>query len=189
MRLRGGVAGRAGGVGGDGDGSEFGAGLTTRITSGNCRATYTVQPIDPDTDLDPVDAAAASICTSAMRLLLPHWASLALLISSTAAGAGGGDASANLTTHSSRNLQPSTFSPPQHWRNVNLVRQINVERSYAKETLNVVVENVAGQAQRDYFLPFEAGTRGRIGGLEVRDKKEPDRRGFHAQVLEGDEMG
>lgn len=114
-----------------------------------------------------------------MRLL--HWACATLLPLLTSADS-------NLT-HSSRNILPVTFTPPRHWRNVNLVRNINLDKSYAKETINVVIENVDNEAQQDYFLPFEQGTLGRIGGLEVRDKKEPERTGFTAEVVEVDPAG
>ena len=117
-----------------------------------------------------------------MRLF--PWAASLALFSLTSAETG----DSNLT-HSSRNILPSTFTPPRHWRNVNLVRNINLEKSYAKETLNVVIENVGKEAQREYFLPFEQGALGRIGGLEVRDKKEPEREGFAAEVVGVDPLG
>ena len=89
-------------------------------------------------------------------------------------------------THESRNILPSTFKPPQHFRNANLVRNINLEKNYPRETINVVIENIDAQAQSEYFLPFEQGTIGRVGGLEVKDKKEPERTGFVAEVVEVD---
>ena len=88
------------------------------------------------------------------------------------------------TTLSSKNILPSTFTPPPHFRNVNLVRNINVEKSYPRETINVVIENIAGQAQSEYYLPFEEGTITRTGGLEVKDKKQPERTGFVVELLD-----
>lgn len=113
-----------------------------------------------------------------MRLL--QWATLGLLTLTTA--------DSNLT-HESRNILPSTFKPPQHFRNVNLVRNINLEKSYARETINVVIENVDKAAQSEYYLPFEQGTIGRVGGVEVRDKKTPEKGGFQAEVVEFDPHG
>lgn len=110
-----------------------------------------------------------------MRLL--QWASLGLLTSATA--------DLNLT-HESRNILPSTFKPPQHFRNVNLVRNINLDKSYARETVNVVIENIDKGAQSEYYIPFEQGTIGRVGGLEVRDKKDPEKGGFLTEVAEVD---
>jgi len=97
-------------------------------------------------------------------------------------------ADANVT-HESRNILPSTFKPAQHFRNVNLVRNINLEKSYARETINVVVENVDAQPQSEYFLPFEQSSLGRIGGLEVKDKKDPEKAGFLVDVVEVDPYG
>ena len=88
-------------------------------------------------------------------------------------------ADSNLT---SRNVLPSNFQPPQHFQNVNLVRNINLEKNYARETVNVVIENVDKQAQSDYYLPFEPGTISKVGGLEVRDKKDPEKGGFVAEL-------
>ena len=69
---------------------------------------------------------------------------------------------------------------------MNLVKNINLEKSYARETINVVIENVDKAAQSEYYLPFEQGTLGRVGGVEVRDKKEPEKGGFLAEVVEID---
>ncbi|CAK4025271.1 oligosaccharyltransferase subunit alpha like [Lecanosticta acicola] len=110
-----------------------------------------------------------------MRLL--SWALLGLSTSAAAADVN--------TTHESRNILSSTFAPPKHFRNVNLVRNINLEKSYPRETLNVVIENVDKEAQREYFLPFEQGTLGRIGGLEVRDKKEAEKSGVFGVEIVG----
>lgn len=107
-----------------------------------------------------------------MRLL--QWASLGLIALTSA--------NANLT-HESRNILPSTFKPPQHFRNVNLVRNINLDKNYAKETVNVVIENIDKDPQSEYYLPFEAATIGRIGGVDVRDKKDPYGTPFAAEVV------
>ncbi|CZT14141.1 probable oligosaccharyltransferase alpha subunit [Ramularia collo-cygni] len=106
-----------------------------------------------------------------MRVL--QWAVLGLTGIATAADS-------NLT---SRNILPGTFTPPPAFKNVNLVRNINLEKAYPRETLNVVIENVAKTAQQDYFLPFEQGLIGRVGGLEVKDKKQPERSGFSVEVV------
>ncbi|EMC95868.1 hypothetical protein BAUCODRAFT_24860 [Baudoinia panamericana UAMH 10762] len=97
-------------------------------------------------------------------------------------------ADSNLTERS-RDILPSTFKPPQHFRNVNLVRKINLEKSYPRETINVVIENIDAAPQSEYYLPFEQGTLGRVGGLVVKDKKDPDNIGFHAEIVEIDPYG
>jgi oligosaccharyltransferase complex subunit alpha (ribophorin I) len=87
------------------------------------------------------------------------------------------------TTKESRNILTSSFTPPKHFRNVNLVRNINLEKSYPRETINVVIENVDKQAQSEYFIPFEQDLIGRVGGLDVKDKKQPERTGFKVDVV------
>ncbi|GIZ48857.1 hypothetical protein CKM354_001190100 [Cercospora kikuchii] len=86
-------------------------------------------------------------------------------------------------TYESRNILSSTFAPPKHFRNVNLVRNINLEKSYPRETINVVIENIDAKAQSEYFLPVEQGLLGRVGGLEVKDKKDAANTGFAVEVV------
>ena len=99
----------------------------------------------------------------------------------------GDAADTNLTkSHISRQILPSTFKPPQVFRNVNLVRNINLDKGYPKETTNVVIENIGSSPQDEYYLPFEASVVGRVGGLEVRDKKNPDAGLFAVETVEYD---
>lgn len=86
----------------------------------------------------------------------------------------------------SRTILPNTFRPPQVFRNVNLLRNINLEKGYVRETINVVIENVASNPQDEYFLPFPSRIMDRIGGLEIRDKKEPEKEGFEVTLVEYD---
>ncbi|KAF2227859.1 Ribophorin I [Elsinoe ampelina] len=76
----------------------------------------------------------------------------------------------NVTEQVSRQILPSSFTPPQVFQHANLVRTISLAKSYTKETVNVVVENVDKREQSEYYIPFEASTISRIGNLEVRDK-------------------
>ncbi|KAI9673925.1 MAG: dolichyl-diphosphooligosaccharide--protein glycosyltransferase subunit 1 [Caeruleum heppii] len=96
-------------------------------------------------------------------------------------------ADSNLTQPlTSRTILPSTFKPPQVWKNVNLVRNINLDKSHPKEQINLIIENTDVKPQDEYFLPFEAGLIERVGGLEVRDKKDPEKGVFEAQIVEYD---
>ena len=90
------------------------------------------------------------------------------------------------TPLSSQLILPSNFKPPQVFKNVNLLRNTNLEKGYVKETVNVVIENVDTKPQDKYFIPFEASVIGHVGGLEVRDKKDPDRAAFVSEVVEYD---
>lgn len=87
---------------------------------------------------------------------------------------------ANITND--RGSVKSTFTPPQHFQNVNLVRNINLEKSYARETVNVVIENIASQPQSEYYIAFDGSIRN-IGGVEVRDKKDAATGKFETELV------
>jgi oligosaccharyltransferase complex subunit alpha (ribophorin I) len=94
---------------------------------------------------------------------------------------------ANLTKPlTSRLILPSTFKPPQNFKNVNLVHIINLEKGYPKESINVVIENIASGPQDEYFIPFTSQKMKTIGGLEVKDKKNVDGGIFKAEAVEFD---
>jgi oligosaccharyltransferase complex subunit alpha (ribophorin I) len=88
----------------------------------------------------------------------------------------------------SRQVLPSTFKPPQVFKNVNLVRNTNLDKSYPRETINVVIENIDSKPQSEYYLPFEAGLLSRVGGLEVKDKKDAAKGSFKVEVVGVDEQ-
>jgi oligosaccharyltransferase complex subunit alpha (ribophorin I) len=88
-------------------------------------------------------------------------------------------ADSNLTkSASSQQILQGDFRPPKLFQNVNLVRNTNLDKGYVRETINVVVENVDKQPQSDYYLPFEYAVMGKVGGIEVRDKKNPEKGKF-----------
>lgn len=86
----------------------------------------------------------------------------------------------------SRLILPSTFKPAQNFKNFNLVHLINLEKSYPKEQINVVIENIASTSQDEYFIPFTSQQMATIGGLEVKDKKNPDGGLFEVGAVEFD---
>lgn len=87
---------------------------------------------------------------------------------------------------SSRQILPASFTPPQVFENTNLVRNIDLQKSYPRETINVVVKNIDSKPQSEYYLPFEADLIARIGGLEARDKKDANKPAFKVEVTEFD---
>ncbi|KAI0022987.1 Ribophorin I [Xylariomycetidae sp. FL0641] len=89
---------------------------------------------------------------------------------------------------SSKVTLPSTFKPPQVFKNANLVHQVSVEKSYAKENINVLVENVSEEPQDEYFLPFTGEQMERIGGLKVMDRKDASLVGFVVEAVEFDPL-
>jgi hypothetical protein len=83
----------------------------------------------------------------------------------------------------SKQVLPSTFKPPQVFKNVNLVRNTNLDKGYPRETINVVIENIDSKPQSEYYLPFESTLLSRVGGLEVRDKKDAEKGAFKVEVV------
>ncbi|KAF2478117.1 oligosaccharyltransferase alpha subunit [Lindgomyces ingoldianus] len=86
----------------------------------------------------------------------------------------------------SKQVLPATFKPPQVFKNANLVRTTNLDKSYPRETINVIIENVDSKPQSEYYLPFESGLISRVGGFEVKDKKAPEKGIFKVEVVEYD---
>lgn len=89
-------------------------------------------------------------------------------------------------TNESRQILPSTFYPPNVFQITNLVRNINLERSYPRETVNAVIENIDLQPQSEYYVPFEQGTLSRIGAFEARNKKDAEAAPFASEIVEID---
>jgi oligosaccharyltransferase complex subunit alpha (ribophorin I) len=48
----------------------------------------------------------------------------------------------------------------------------------------VVIENVDSKPQTDYYIPFDLETIGKVGGLEVRDKKDSSKPAFKVEISE-----
>ena len=90
------------------------------------------------------------------------------------------------TPLSSHFILPTNFKPPQFFKNANVVRNINIEKGYVKQTINVVIENVDAKSHDEYYIPFEAEVIGSVGGLEVRDKKDPGQPAFKSELIEYD---
>ena len=88
-------------------------------------------------------------------------------------------------TGSSKVVLPTEFKPPQVFKNGNLVHIISLEKNYAKEQINVLIENVAKEAQDEYFVPFTFEQLERVGGFEVKDRKDADAT-FTAEIVEFD---
>lgn len=86
----------------------------------------------------------------------------------------------------SKLILPSTFKPAQNFKNANLVHIINLEKNYPKESINVVIENVASTPQDEYFIPFTSQQMATIGGLEVKDRKDSESPLFEVDAVEFD---
>lgn len=90
------------------------------------------------------------------------------------------------TTKSSRQISPTDFQPPQVFKNTDLVRTVNLEKSYVKESINLVIENIDSNPQSEYYIPFDSETISKVGGLEVRDRKDASKPAFKVDLVELD---
>ena len=95
---------------------------------------------------------------------------------------------AETPSHSRSAVLPADFKPPQVWKNANLVHIISLEKNYAKEQINVIIENVASEPQDEYYLPFNADQFSRIGAFEVNDRKDAAAGPFVAEAVEYDPL-
>ena len=112
-----------------------------------------------------------------MRLLALVATSLSLLSSRTLAGS-------NITADkSSQQILTGDFKPPPVFEHTNLVRNTNLEKGYVRETINVVVTNVDSKPQQEYYLPFDYNVMGKVGGIEVKDKKNVDQGKLKVEAL------
>src|SRR4051794_21712528 len=78
------------------------------------------------------------------------------------------------------------FKPPQVFKNANLVHVISVEKNYVKESINVVIENIDKAPQDEYYLPFTTEQMARVGGVEVKDRKDSKAGPFATEAVEVD---
>ncbi len=76
--------------------------------------------------------------------------------------------------------------PPAVFKNVNLVHVVSAEKTYVKETINVLVENIAKTAQDEYFVAIPSDKFPHVGGFEVKDRKETTAGPFGVEPVEGD---
>ena len=93
-------------------------------------------------------------------------------------------AAASAASNVTVKLLPSSFTPPQVFENSNLVRNVNLEKSYPRETINVVIQNVDKAPQSLYYLLFNSELISKVGGLDVRDKKKPDVGPFKVELAQ-----
>ncbi|PHH70374.1 hypothetical protein CDD82_7173 [Ophiocordyceps australis] len=93
---------------------------------------------------------------------------------------------ARWTTSQSKATLPAHFKPAQVFSNANLNHIISLEKNYAKEQINVLVENVSNEPQDEYFIPFTSHQLARLGGFQVNDRKDATAGPFVSEVVEFD---
>lgn len=86
----------------------------------------------------------------------------------------------------SKDSQSALFKPPQVFKNVNLVHIISLEKNYVKKQINVLVENISKEPQSHYYLPFTSNQIARVGGFEVKDRKDASVGNFISEPAEYD---
>lgn len=83
---------------------------------------------------------------------------------------------------------PADFKPPPVFKNNMLVHVISVEKTYAKEQINVMLENISDKPQSEYFLPFTAEQIARVGAVEAKDRKDDTVGPFGVDLVEYDAL-
>jgi oligosaccharyltransferase complex subunit alpha (ribophorin I) len=71
----------------------------------------------------------------------------------------------------SRLVLPKGFSPPQVWKNTNLLRTIDITKPYIRETIAVIIENTSEEPQADYYVPLAKDTVPHLSYFKAKDKK------------------
>jgi oligosaccharyltransferase complex subunit alpha (ribophorin I) len=94
-------------------------------------------------------------------------------------------ADTNSSKLASQKILPSTFTPPQAFKNVNSLRNVNLDKGYIKESVNVVIQNIDKQPQSEYFVPFSASVIPHVGGFSATDKKDTSKV-FASELVEYD---
>lgn len=77
-----------------------------------------------------------------------------------------------------------SFTVPQVFENTNLVRNVNLDRSYPRETANIVVKNVGSRPASEYYYLFPSNLIGHVSGFEVKDRKDPKAGPFHVELAQ-----
>lgn len=96
-------------------------------------------------------------------------------------------ANSNLSTPlTSQYILPSNFKPPEVFKNINLLRTINLEKGYINVSINLVIENTNDAPQTDYYLPFKTELVSKVGGLKVRDRKHTEKPLFRTEITQYD---
>jgi oligosaccharyltransferase complex subunit alpha (ribophorin I) len=93
-------------------------------------------------------------------------------------------AAASSSSNTTIKLLPSSFTPPQVFENSNLVRNVNLEKGYPRETINVVIQNVDQAPQSEYYLLFGSDIISQVGSLDVRDKKNTEAGSFKVELAQ-----
>ncbi|KAG9290784.1 hypothetical protein G9A89_011747 [Geosiphon pyriformis] len=76
-----------------------------------------------------------------------------------------------LTEAISTDVSKIPFNPPQHWRNVNILRTLDLTSSIVRETTAIVALNVADESFGEYYLPIEELFNEHLAWIEAKERK------------------
>lgn len=115
---------------------------------------------------------------------------LSLLITAATAAIGcyASNTAKDMRTSSSRNILSPTFKPPQHWKNSNVLRLIDLSKAYLRETVTLSVENIGTGPQKEYYWAVPLELLPHVSSVEVREKKL-DAPKLDAELVEYDSTG
>jgi oligosaccharyltransferase complex subunit alpha (ribophorin I) len=71
----------------------------------------------------------------------------------------------------SRLVLPKDFSPPQVFKNINLLRTLDITKPYVRETIVVIIENISKEPQAEYYVPVAKETVQHFSYFKAKDKK------------------
>ncbi|KAI5847764.1 Ribophorin I [Morchella snyderi] len=78
---------------------------------------------------------------------------------------------ATLAAAAEQLVLPADFTPPQVFKQSNLLRTIDLTKPYAREIIAAVVENISEQPQSEFYLPVDKATLPKLSYVEARNKK------------------
>ncbi|RPB03159.1 Ribophorin I [Choiromyces venosus 120613-1] len=68
---------------------------------------------------------------------------------------------------------PKDPTPPQVFKNSNLLRTIDITKPYVRETIAMVIDNISKEPQAEYYVPIPKGIVENISYLEARGEDGP----------------
>jgi hypothetical protein len=77
-----------------------------------------------------------------------------------------------------------SFTVPQVFENTNLVRNVNLDRSYPRETANIVIKNIGSKPASEYYYLFPSRLIGHVSGFEAKDRNGAKSRPFRVELAQ-----
>lgn len=68
-------------------------------------------------------------------------------------------------------LLPADFKPPQVFKHSNLLRSIDLTKTYVRQVIAAIVETTSDKPQDEYYFPLPQHLVETVSVIEARDKK------------------